>query len=204
MKLRPYVLLAACCMVTSCAEDLVVEESVKIHSQEQTINSRNVKQTRGSLNRAVAASDVRLARAEYHLGMASRAVGLLRTFQHTKLKDGMCVPGYTDAGPGDVLGSVSSGVLSSDSRFVVSAHAALSPAQGPQPPLQYPDHTADSELYRVSFGGSQTPLLYSPTGRSLGGNRHLPLDSPSNLLRCGHKRDCQPDACLQGSPLKFA
>ena len=48
MKLRSYVLLAACCMVTSCAEDLVVEESVKIHSQEQTINSRNVKQTRGS------------------------------------------------------------------------------------------------------------------------------------------------------------
>ena len=176
MKLRPYVLLAACCMVTSCAEDLVVEESVKIHSQEQTINSRNVKQTRGSLNRAVAASDVRLARAEYHLGMASRAVGLLRTFQHTKLKDGMCVPGYTDAGPGDVLASASSGVLSSDSRFVVAAHAALSPAQGPPPPPNSP-HTPETELYRVSFGGSQTPLLYSPTGRSLEGNLHPPLDT---------------------------
>ena len=73
----PLVLLSlASCFGASCGEDITEPEHVTL-SQDVTINTRNVQQTRGALNRAVLAPNEPQASLEYHLAVSSGATGFI-------------------------------------------------------------------------------------------------------------------------------
>lgn len=143
-----------------CSDSAVQEEQpVMTNTQDIVINTRNVQQTRGALIRAEFSyhidQDLVSARKEYMLNSLAQASPTIRVWKNA-IDEGE----YGKCGVG--LVELSSGVMTSDSRLMGSAHALFGATNRTATPPQITDEIK----YRVSFGGIAPDLLDSPVGMS--------------------------------------
>lgn len=136
--------------------------------QDITINTRNVQQARGALNRGAQIENLTEVRKEFHLAVSSRATGLVRSYRLDAVSGDQCVLSSNDH---ESVVKFSSGTLTSDSRLVTTAHSNLFPGNSPVPPPGR-NWVQDTIPFRVSFSeGRHAALWYSPVGAS--GPEHI-------------------------------